>query len=309
MTTPARTLCLPIALAFFFALSRTASAQDLEPRAYSASPVGTTFAGVGFGRSSGDITFDPSIPITNVHGTFNTPVIAAGQTFPIFGRQALFTAALPYAWGNVSGNVGVQASSVYRSGLADLKARLSVNLRGNPAMPPKEFFSRERRNFIIGASLTFTAPAGQYSGTKLINLGTNRWAFKPEVGVSWPVKNFDFDLYAASWFYTANSNFYPGGAYRTQDPLTALQAHFSYTIRRGLWAALDSTWYGGGVTTVNGGPPTQRQSNSRLGATLSLPLTKMQSIKIAYSSGVTGTIGASFNTVSIGWQHIWFDRW
>jgi hypothetical protein len=27
-------------------------------------------------------------------------------------------------------------------------------------------------------------------------------------------------------------------------PLTALQAHVSYTIRRGLWAAFDSTWYG-----------------------------------------------------------------
>ena len=36
-------------------------------------------------------------------------------------------------------------------------------------------------------SLTVNAPTGQYDGTKLINVGTNRWAFKPEVGLSHPV--------------------------------------------------------------------------------------------------------------------------
>ena len=175
-------------------------------------------------------------------------------------------------------------------------------------MSLQEFASREHRNFIIGASLSLDAPAGQYSGRKLINLGTNRWAFKPEVGVSWPVRKFYLDLYLGAWFYTANSNFYPGGGYRTQDTLTTLQAHVSYNFRRNLWLAIDSTWYGGGATTVNGGTPTPRQSNSRLGATLSLPLPKNQSLKIAYSSGVTGTIGADFNTVSIAWQHVWFDH-
>ena len=308
MTTLAPAWWLLIALALLAAFSEHAAAQDLEPRAYSASPVGTTFALVSFGRSSGDITFDPSIPITNVHGTFHVPVIGLGQTFPLFGRQALFTTALPYAWGTITGNVGEQSGSVYRSGLADVKARFSINLRGNPAMTPREFANREHRDFIIATSLTLNAPSGQYSGTKLVNIGTNRWAFKPELGVSWPVKKFYLDLYAGAWFYTANSNFYPGRAYRTQDPLTTLQAHVSYTFRRNLWLAVDSTWYGGGATTVAGGKPSERQSNSRLGATLSLPLVKNQSLKIAYSSGVSGTIGASFNTFSVAWQYVWFDR-
>lgn len=308
MTTLARAWWLLIALALLAILSTTAAAQDLEPRAYSASPVGTTFALVAFARSSGDITFDPSIPITNVQGTFHVPIIGVGQTFPLFGRQALVTAALPYAWGNVTGDVGEQSGSVYRSGLADIKAKFSINLHGCPAMSPMEFASREHRDYIIGASLALDAPTGQYSGKKLINLGDNRWALKPEVGFSLPVRKFYFDLYAGAWFYTANSHFYPGGGYRTQDTLTALQGHVSYNFRRNLWLAVDSTWYGGGATTVNGGTPTPRQSNTRLGATLSLPLVRNQSLKIAYSSGVTGTIGADFNTVSIAWQYVWFDR-
>jgi len=297
---------LLLAAALLFSLSKWTSAQDLEPRAYSPSPVGTYFALVGFGRTGGDVTLDPTVPITDIHATFYAPVIGLGQTFDFFGRQALFTAAVPYAWGDVSGMVGEQSGSVHRSGIADIKAKLSINLRGNPAMSPAEFARRTHRNFIIGTSLSLDAPSGQYSGKKLINIGSNRWAFKPEVGVSLPVKKLDLDLYAAAWLYTANSNFYPGEVPRTQEPLTSLQAHVSYTVRRGLWVAIDSTWYGGGVSSIGNGQPSQRQSNSRLGATLSLPIAKNQSIKVAYSSGVTGTIGADFNTLSVGWQHVWF---
>jgi len=73
-----------------------------------------------------------------------------------------------------------------------------------------------------------------------------------------------------------------------------------------LWGAFDATWYGGGSVSVNGGPATDRQSNSRIGATVSIPLPARQSIKVAWSSGVSGTVGADFTTVSISWQKIWF---
>ena len=42
------------------------SAQDLEPKAYSASPVGAAFLVVGFARSTGSVLFDPTLPITDV---------------------------------------------------------------------------------------------------------------------------------------------------------------------------------------------------------------------------------------------------
>jgi Putative MetA-pathway of phenol degradation len=296
--------------AFTLALlfSGVSGAQDLEPRAYSASPVGTSFAGVGFGRSSGDISFDPTVPITNAHATLYSPALGLGQTFGVFGRQALFTAALPYAWGTASGDVGNNAESVYRSGLADVKARLAVNLRGSPALSVREFAKRSHRKFIIGSSLSITAPSGQYGSTKLINIGTNRWSFKPELGVSYPVKKFDLDLYASGMFFTTNYNFYTGQSVRTQAPLTAIQAHVSYTVRPRLWAAFDATWYGGGASTVDGGAPSERQSNSRLGATISLPLRKQQSLKVNYSSGVSGRIGSKFSTISVGWQYVWFDH-
>ena len=172
----------------------------------------------------------------------------------------------------------------------------------------REFVRRPRRNFIIGTSLTTTLPTGQYDNTKLINIGTNRWSFKPEIGVSYPLKKVDLDFYAGAWFFTDNRSFYTGLSTRSQRPLTALQAHASYMVRRGLWVAVDSTWYGGGAVTVDNGTPSERQSNSRLGATASFPLAKRQSFKIAYSSGVSGRIGSKFTTIAGGWQYVWFDR-
>ena len=283
-------------------------AQQLEPRAYSRTPVDTTFLVLAFGRASGGVVFDPTIPITDVQATLYSPAIGVGQTVGIFGRQALIVGYLPYVWGHATGNVGQQAAEVTRSGLADVQVRFSLNLHGSPALTPRQFVKTPNRSFIIGTSVTVNAPTGQYDNTKLVNLGTNRWAFKPELGFSYPIKKFDCDLYLGAWVFTDNPRFYPGQSTRSQDILTAIQAHVSYTVRRGLWVAFDSTWYGGGAARTDSGPAGTRQSNSRLGATLSLPIGKSQSLKFAYSSGVTAQTGSNFQTVSVGWQHIWFDR-
>jgi hypothetical protein len=286
----------------------SASAQELEPRAYSPSPVGTGFLVFGFAQSSGGVTLDPTIPVTNVRGTFNTPVVGLGQTFGLFGRQSLITASLPYAWGRISGQVGEQAESITRSGIANTKLRVSVNLHGVPAMSPRQFAATSHQDIIVAVSLAVDAPSGQYDKTKLINLGTNRWAFKPELGVSYPFRKFYFDVYAGASLFSDNTSFYPGNSTRTQDTLSAIQAHVSYAIRPRLWAAFDATWYGGGAVRVNGGPPSERQSNSRLGGTVSFPLAKQQSVKVSYSSGVSARVGANFRTLAVSWQYVWFEK-
>jgi len=147
-------------------------------------------------------------------------------------------------------------------------------------------------------------PTGQYDPAKLINLGTNRWAFRPELGFSRPIKKVSVDLYGAAQFFTANKVFFPGQSLRNQDMLVSLQAHLSYTVRRGLWVAFDSTWYGGGATRLNHGPATSRQSNTRLGGTVSLPIGRAQSVKFAYSSGVTARFGSNFDTLAVSWQYV-----
>ena len=87
-------------------------------------------------------------------------------------------------------------------------------------------------------------------------------------------------------------SFYQGDSTRTQDPLFVVQGHASYNVTRRAWAAVDATWYGGADVRVDGGPPSARQNNARLGATLSLPVGARQSIKLGYSTGASTRTGA-----------------
>jgi len=287
-------------------LAAHGSAQELEPRAYSASPVGLNFVVVGFGRSSGSVLFDPNVQITDVEATLQHPTIGLGRTFGLFGRQCLITAAVPYVWGDISGNVAEQKQTITRSGLADLRMKFSVNLHGNPARSPAEFAKARDRTYIIASSVTVSAPSGQYDPAKLVNNGTNRWGFKPEIGVSYPLGKFDLDAYFGAWLYTHNSDFFPGGRLRQQDPVTTLQGHVSYTFRPRLWLAADVTWYRGGSVSIDHGPSTIPQNNSRAGLTFSLPVSARQSMKFAYSTGTSSRVGAEFDTIAIAWQFSWF---
>jgi hypothetical protein len=278
-----------------------AAAQDMEPKAYSASPVGATFLVAGGTRSTGSVVTDPTLPVKDVEAGINGLVLGVGTTFGLFGKLALVSAVVPYAWGEVSGRVFEETQTATRSGLADTRVKLSVNLAGNPAMRAREFAKAPRRT-IVGASVTVTAPSGEYDGTKLINLGTNRWSFKPEGGVSVPLGRWDLDAYLGTWLFTQNPDFYPGGLRRSQDPVVAFQAHVSYTFKPRFWLAVDSTWYSGGDAQVEDSPPSGAFNNSRLGATLSLPVGQRQSFKVSYSSGVAVRTGTDFRTLALAWQ-------
>jgi hypothetical protein len=279
--------------------------QELEPRAYSPAPVGMNFVLVVGGRSTGEVLTDPSLPIQDVEAKLNAGIAGYGRTFGIAGRQASVVFAAPYVWGDISGNVFEEARSVSRSGLGDVKLRLAANLIGGEAMTPKEFMRRTPRT-TLGASLSISAPTGQYDPDKLINIGTNRWAFKPEIGLTIPYDRWMFDVFAGVWLFTDNPDFF-GDVRRSQDPMPTLQAHVSYTIRPRAWVAIDGTYYFGGETSANGVSAGDRKDNSRIGVTLSLPASKAQSLKFNWSRGATTRLGSNFTSFGVGWQYTWLD--
>jgi hypothetical protein len=288
-------VCLPMA----------AMAQELEPRAYSPSPVGTTFLVVSDSQSSGSAVFDATSPFSDVHASFSVATLSAGRVFSLADRQSSLLLALPYARGDVSGEVGGNQRSADRSGLADARLRFSMLLLGGPALEPIAFASQEPRR-ILGISLDVIAPTGQYDSTKLINISSNRWAFKPEIGLSTPAGRWQWDLYEGVWFFTDNENFY-GGHLRAEDPIISTQVHISYTFRARLWVAADATYYTGGSVTVDGAPSTGRQRNVRVGITASLPLAQKQSLKLSYSNGAVTRVGGNFRSIGIAWQYAWGD--
>jgi hypothetical protein len=181
--------------------------------------------------------------------------------------------------------------------------RFSTFFIGGPAINPRDFAAYKPRT-LLGVSLIVVAPTGQYDARRLVNLGSNRWSFKPELGVSKPLGRWTFELAGGAWLFTPNKNFF-GGSRRDQNILASFQTHVIYTLRQRMWVALDATYYNGGRTVVDGVIKADVQSNSRLGATFSFPVTQRQSLKVLTAKGLTSRFGGNLSTFAVGWQYAW----
>jgi hypothetical protein len=296
-----QTLC---AVALAVGSLHGAHAQQMEPRSYSNAPIGLNFLIAAYQYSWGDVLFDPSLPVANANAKVNSVALGYSRFLDFWGESGTISVALPYAWVSASGDLEGQPQNIDRSGFADLGIRLSVNLYGAPALSTQEFRDYHQ-DTIVGVSLLVTAPTGQYFPTKLVNIGTNRWSFKPDVGVSKALGPWILEGSAGVTFYTDNNEFFPGNSVRHQDPLYALQAHVTYNFNPRLWGALDWTYYAGGRTSVNGIEHEDFQSNSRWGATLAQSLDVHNSIKLYFNSGLYARTGTDFTTVGIAWQYRW----
>jgi hypothetical protein len=288
-------------------------AQSLAPRAYIITPLHANAVTLTWSYYTGGLDFNGAIPVSDATGTYNVPVISLYHSLNFFGRSANITASLPYAVGNFEGSLTGEQRHLYRSGLLDSSFRFSVNLKGGPAMQPQQF-AKWKQKVLLGASLTVVAPTGQYDPVKLINWGTNRWAFKPEFGYSQRWGRWILDGYAGVWLYTTNPAYFdrPVPRPQTEEPIGSFEGHFSYDFsKQRAWASLDGNFWWGGVTALNGiRNPDTKQTGSRLGGTVSLPLphTKHQSLKIAYSGGTYLRFGGKYQNLQVAWQYSWIGR-
>ena len=189
------------------------------------------------------------------------------------------------------------------AGFADPRFHFSLNLYGAPALSLPEF-ANYKQDIIIGASLRVAAPLGQYDSSKLVNIGTNRWSIKPELGISKALGPLTLDLAAGVTFYTDNDDFF-GGHTREQASVYSVQGHLIYNFGRGVWGALDGTYYTGGRTTLDGREGNDLLESSRLGLTLSLLVSIHNSVKLYASTGVSTRTGSDFDAVGIAWQYRW----
>jgi hypothetical protein len=269
---------------------------------------------LNYSYSDNGLLFNNTLPVTDGTAKVHIAVITYFHTLNFFGRSANITASLPYGIANYRGTFQDTETKLYRSGLIDSVLRFSVNLKGGPAMTIDEFRKWRHKN-ILGASLKVVLPTGQYDPTKLINNGSNRWAFKPELGYSQRWDHWVLDAYGGAWLFTTNpdywsrNGFFPGTRSLSQAPIGSLEGHLSYDVKPRLWVSLDTNFWYGGRTTVGGAEnPNTLQTSSRIGATLSIPLFKHESLKVSYSGGAYALFGANGQNLSVAWQYSWLGR-
>lgn len=300
-----RRLLLPGLLAAAAALMPSAlPAQQLEPRAFAPNPVGVSFLSVSTGRTKGDVLLDAAAPIKDFEVDMSDGILGYARTFALGDRLASIGVVVPYLHGDASGIVNGEPREVSRAGWGDVRVRLSTSLLPGSAQDPAAFAAAPPTR-TLGASLVVAAPTGQYYAEKLVNIGSNRWAFKPEIGGAIQFRQWSFDGSAGVWFFTDNNDFF-GGSRKSQDPVGVLQGHIIYIFAPRLWFGLGLTGYAGGETEVDGNEADDRQENTRVGLVLALPLGRQHSLKFGYSQGARTRAGGDFDYYSVAWQYLWF---
>jgi hypothetical protein len=276
--------------------------QQLEPRAYANTPVGMNFLLTGYGHTEGSVGTDAGSPLEDAQVTTDTLLLGYARSFGILGKSAKAGVSAGETW--ISGSASFQGQTYSRSvsGLTDVAIQGSINLYGAPALTLSEFTNYQQK-LIVGTSLTITAPIGDYDDKKLLNIGNNRWSFRPELGFSQCFGRLTLEVVPAVTLYTDNEDFL--GRTKSQDPLYSVQGHVIYSFRRGFWGSVSGTYYTGGSTELNGIGQNNLQENYRVGAMLSVPLGENESIKVDGSTGVWARTGSDFWLIGAAFQIRW----
>ena len=291
---------LPLA---FLCAALPAFAQNLDPRSFVNTPVGINFVTLGYGYSSGNVLFDAAVALENADLTIQGPTGGYARALDLWGFSGKADAAAGWACADGTAIYNGAPASRHVCGLSDPTAHISVNFIGAPALTMREY-PKYKQNILVGAGFRVTAPLGQYDPSRLINIGTNRWSFKPELGVSKQAGRLTLEFLGTVTFFTTNTDFF-GGHEQSQAPLVSGQFNVIYTFRSGIWGGVGGLIYAGGATSTDGGPATTPQENTRGGAVLVFPIGRQNSIKASYSAGVSTRTGTDFDTFVVTWIHLW----
>ena len=287
-----------------FLVPLLAAAQTMDPRAYANLPVGLNFLLAGYTYVEGEVGFDASSPLQDGRTRVHALPVGYVRSLDVFGNAGNIALLVPLVDLTATASLnGITEARRDVRGLADPILRMAVNFYGAPALTPAEY-AAWRQDLIVGASLTLTAPFGQYDKDRLVNIGTNRWSVKPELGMSQALGAWTLELAGGVTWFGDNDEFFNGNT-RGQDPLYSLQAHVTRQLGRRAWGAFSATFYDGGRTSINGVEQGQKLGGTRLGLTFSLPVDPRNSIRLSAHGGVSARTGSDFKGVAAVWQHVW----
>jgi hypothetical protein len=278
-------------------------AQELEPRALTNVPVGLNFAVFGYGYSQGNILLDPAIPIEDLDSHLHAIFAAYVRAINFFGLSGKLDVIVPAAFGDWTGFLEGEGASRKIDGLGDPRVRLSVNFVGAPALRLSEYQKYQQKT-IAGAAMQIFVPLGKHDPSKLINLGSNRWTIRSQIGIARTFEKWIVESYVDLWIFTNNMQFLED-LKLSQNPLITAKVHLVRTMRKGRWIALDVGYGFGGRTSVEDVPRDTYISTFRFGLTLAFPVSPKHTLKLVGASGVRLQKGPDFDALAVTYQYRW----
>jgi hypothetical protein len=281
-----------------------ACAQFSDPRIYQNSPVGINQLELSYTYVRTDTSLDTSLIITGAEFNVNQGIVDYTRYFGFLHRLMWIEAGVPVAGlrGSIS-STNIQGSV---TGAGDSSYALAMLLKGGPALTVKQF-EHYQPTTTLGVGLTMTAPTGSYQANKILNLGSDRWSFKPEIGLSHPFgpqQKWYLDAYANVYFYTDNTSYHAVEILR-QQPLPGLEGHISYSFNDNVWVAFDTRYSFRGTTFVDGVTQDNAQQNFILGSEVNISLNSRNSLVLEFAKALVHNNGPSVVGFSVKYDYTW----
>ena len=281
-----------------------ACAQFTDPRNYENTPVGINQLELSYAYVHANTSIDTSLVISGAKFDVSQGAVAYTRYFGFLHRLMWVEAGIPIAGlgGSISGT-NIQGSV---TGTGDSTYSVALLLKGGPALSMAQF-DGYKPTTILGVSLIITAPTGLYNRNKILNLGSDRWSFKPEIALSHPFgpgRKWDFDGYANAYFYTDNTS-YHGKEVLRQEPLPGLEGHISYSFNDSLWASFDTRYSFRGATLVNGITQNNAQQNFILGSEMNIALNSRNALVFEFAKALVHSNGPALVGFSVKYDYKW----
>lgn len=281
-----------------------ACAQFTDPRNYENFPVGMNQVEVTYDYVRADESIDPSIVIEGAHLNLNQWTISYMRYFSLLKRMAWVSPSIPLAVlnGTVTGT-NVNGSV---AGAGDSSYEFAWLLKGGPALSPEEF-EKYKPATVIGVSLNVTAPTGLYRADKILNLGSDRWSFRPEIGLTHPFgpeQKWAFDAYVNTYFYTDNSA-YRGVEILRQGPLPGVEGHLSYNFRENVMGSFDARYSFRGDTSIDGVGQSDSQKNFVVGTEWIVSLNNKNQLTFIFEKAAVHVNGPAATGIALRYDYYW----
>jgi hypothetical protein len=258
-----------------------ARAQFTDPHNYDNAPVGINQVELGYAFAHGNASIDTSVAIAGANIQVNQETLDYTRYFGVRRRVMWAEATVPVA--HLGGSIADTNVEESTAGAGDATFALAMLLTGGPALGVTDF-DTYRLKTALGVSLTVTAPIGLYRADRILNLGADRWAFKPEVALSHrfgPTQKWQLDAYANEYFFTDNTAHH-GRQILRQEPLAGFEGHLSYSFTDSAWVAVNTRYAFRGTTFVDGVDQNNGQQNVIVGSEVNMSIDSRHSLSFEF---------------------------
>jgi len=279
------------ALVLLFVVGENRSATAQLARSYLNAPQGhlLMYSYAGTRSNTGGVE---SLPIPKTETRLQTQSLVYSRIIDVGGRTGGLGVVLPIT-DLLSYDTQANVVTARESAIGDPSFTFEMNLFGAPALEREEFKDWTPDDY-CGLHFLLGVPWGEYDPNSVVNIGANRFTFRPllnysitaDEGQSW------LDFYGSVFFFSDNDE-YRGASVLSQRPLANLELHYSSIVYDRLWAGVGLMGAFGGEVWVDDVVVTPEQQTGRLALSAGTPMFKGSTAIFGYNHTFARSAGAA----------------